>query len=439
MAPKRMSTIARFAIAGVTLVFGLYLADFTSPKRAAFGIILFALPLLCQSVRYPLVRAYGLWGACFLVLQSLIPPGSFAPSLGTRDYVTLPPNWSTTLDFLPEAETGIIGAQHISTDERGFRVLPPVDYAHKSGLRIFAIGGSTTENIFVDDARTWPHLLQENLKSRLGRRVEVINTGVSGLVARHHLGTLQKILPLHPDVALFLVGANDWNYAIRQRFGQDPQPTQSPTFYNTLLGKALAAGFNYLLPPDMAAQKSRQTIGAAPPGHFRAGRGILTNSLERATKDSWLPDAISPDYRANLLRISDVCRDNKLICVFITQPTAYSNAAPQAMQARYWMTPNGASSYTLTLDSMEHIAGLYNHALTHLAEERGHPVCDMAPEVPPTPDYFYDDMHYTTAGDALVSRILTDCLVPILRTRAEANVRHSLASAQENASSAQTQ
>ncbi len=432
----RISTIARIAIAGATLAFGLYLADFTSPKRAAFGIMLFALPLLCQVVRYPLVRAYGLWGACFLVLQSLIPSGTFGPSMETSDYITLTPNWSTTVNFLPEAQTGIIGEQHISTDEHGFRVLPPVDYAHKSGLRVFAIGGSTTENIFVDNAKTWPHLLQENLESSLDHRVEVINTGVSGLVARHLLGTLQAILPLHPDVALFLVGANDWNYAIRQRFGQDPQPMRRLIFLNTLLGKAVAAGFDYLLPPDMSTQKSRQMIGAAPPGYFRAGRGIHTNSLERATKKSWFPDAIDVNYRANLLRISDACRKNKIFCVFITQPVAYSNEAPQALRARFWMTPNGAP-YTLTLDSMEHLAKLYNHALIDLAAERGHPVCDIASKVPPTPDYFFDDMHYTTAGNAFVSRLLTDCLVPILRARAEANVRRSLTAAQDSAKSAQ--
>ena len=429
-----MSTIARIAIAGATLAFGLYLTDFTSLKRAAFGVLLFALPLLCQAVRYPLVRVYGLWGAAFLVLQSLIPPGSVGPALETSDYVTLTPNWSTTLNFLPEAETGIIGEQHISTDERGFRVLPAVDYAHKSGLRVFAIGASTTENIFVDDAKTWPHLLQESLESSLGHRVEVINTGVSGLMARHHLGTLQKVLPLHPDVALFLVGANDWNYAIRRRFGQDPPPREPLTFYNTLLGRTLAAGLDRLLPRDVAEQKSRQTIGAAPPGHFRAGRGIHTNSLERATKESWVPDAISTDYRAYLLRISDVCRDNKIICVFITQPTAYSNAAPQALKARFWMTPNGASSYTVTLDSAEHIAALYNHALIDLAVGRGHPVCDLASKVPPTPDYFYDDMHYTTAGDVLVARQLTDCLLPMLSSRAEANAHQSLAATGQNKS-----
>jgi hypothetical protein len=46
--PEQMSAIARFVITGATLAFGFYLANFDSPKRATFGIImLFALPLLC--------------------------------------------------------------------------------------------------------------------------------------------------------------------------------------------------------------------------------------------------------------------------------------------------------------------------------------------------------------------------------------------------------
>jgi len=428
----RVRTFIRFAIAAATLAFGFYLADFESPKRAAIGVALFALPLLCQAVRYPLVRAYGLWGAGFLVLQSLIPTGAFGPSLETRNYITLPPDWSTTIDFLPAAQTGIVGRQHISTDERGFRVVPPVDYAHKpaADLRIFAIGGSTTENIFVDDTKTWPHLLQDSLEASLKHRVEVINTGVSGLMARHHLATLEKILPLHPDVALFLVGANDWNHAIRERFGEDPQPTEPLTFYNTLLGKPIAVWLDHLLPRDKAAQEARETFGAAPPGYFRAGRGTHKNSLQDAVKKSWFPDAISGDYQSYLLQISDVCHKNKLLCIFITQPTAYSDAAPAAMKARFWMTPNGAS-YTLTLESMEHIVNLYNRALISLASAHGDPVCDIAPEVPPTPDYFFDDMHYTIAGNALLAQLLTRCLIPILDAHAETSLHRSLAESQD--------
>jgi hypothetical protein len=70
--PEQISAIARFVITGATLAFSFYLANFASPKRATFGIMLFALPLLCQVVRYPLVRAYGLWRAFFLVLQGLL-------------------------------------------------------------------------------------------------------------------------------------------------------------------------------------------------------------------------------------------------------------------------------------------------------------------------------------------------------------------------------
>jgi hypothetical protein len=95
---------------------------------------------------------------------------------------------------------GIEGVQRVTTDEKGFRVIPPVDYAAKRGLRVFAIGGSTTEEIGLDDRATWTHLLQENLEERLGRDVEVINTGVAGIRARHHLATLREVLRYRPDL-----------------------------------------------------------------------------------------------------------------------------------------------------------------------------------------------------------------------------------------------
>ena len=44
---------------------------------------------------------------------------------------------------------------------------------------------------------------------------EVINTGVSGLRANNHIATLKKILKYNPDMAIFLIGINDWNHDIK--------------------------------------------------------------------------------------------------------------------------------------------------------------------------------------------------------------------------------
>jgi hypothetical protein len=65
---------------------------------------------------------------------------------------------------------GISGIQNITTDEQGYRVMPPVDYTSADAVRIFAIGGSTTESILVDDKSTWTYLLQHSLSNSLARR-----------------------------------------------------------------------------------------------------------------------------------------------------------------------------------------------------------------------------------------------------------------------------
>jgi hypothetical protein len=88
----------------------------------------------------------------------------------------LKPNLDYKIDVDEGAIPGIVGVQHITTDEKGFRVTPPVDYTEKSGLRIFTIGGSTTVDIYLDDRATWTHHLQENLKAGLDRPVEAITT-----------------------------------------------------------------------------------------------------------------------------------------------------------------------------------------------------------------------------------------------------------------------
>ena len=46
---------------------------------------------------------------------------------------------------------------------------------------------------------------------------EIINFGVAGLRSMHHYYTLKRNLSSKPDLAIFLLGVNDWNYHIVNR------------------------------------------------------------------------------------------------------------------------------------------------------------------------------------------------------------------------------
>src|SRR5215471_5124856 len=216
---RRTARIARLVLAVAILAYGLAISEPGMPKFFALTVALFALPLLFQMTHSPLLRAYALWFGVFLVVQSVLTPVLVG---NAADLILNRPNMVLTLNFRDGIGPGLPGPQVRTTDQKGFRVNPRIDYDHKSGMRIFAIGGSTTEQETLNDDATWTHRLQVALSERSGQPVEVINAGVRALRVKHHLATLKYILPYHPDMVLFLVGVNDWNFDATQRFGTHP-------------------------------------------------------------------------------------------------------------------------------------------------------------------------------------------------------------------------
>jgi lysophospholipase L1-like esterase len=77
------------------------------------------------------------------------------------------------------------------------------------------------------------------------------------------------------------------------------------------------------------------------------------------------------------------------------------------------MTPP-AASYTLTFESLIHIAQVYNRALVDFAKQHAHPLCDLAPRITPTTEHFWDEIHFTLAGSARVAELVTECVKPLV-------------------------
>jgi hypothetical protein len=136
-------------------------------------------------------------------------------------------------------------------------------------------------------------------------------------------------------------------------------------------------------------------------------------SPERQEKVDWRPDAASGRCLGDLREISEICRTSRLTCVFLTQPNAYDSDAPQELRDRFWMTPPVAA-YTLTLDSLIHVAHVYNRALIDFAKQNSHPLCDLAPRIAPTTENFFDEVHFAAAGSARVAEIVTECVKPLV-------------------------
>lgn len=77
-------------------------------------------------------------------------------------------------------------------------------------FRVVAVGDSYTMGHGVDERQTWPARLEQRLGDQTGRRIEVINIGLSGLAARGVAKRLARAgLPYHPDFVIYGFNVND--------------------------------------------------------------------------------------------------------------------------------------------------------------------------------------------------------------------------------------
>src|SRR5437867_7087180 len=108
---------------------------------------------------------------CEAVLRFVLPSAS-----GNGYYIRRP---HLRIVFTPYQDVmpGISGESQFITNSQGIRGDDP---APQDTYRILALGGSTTECGYLDQARTWPYLLQRNQnESSKNQKVWVGNAGLS--------------------------------------------------------------------------------------------------------------------------------------------------------------------------------------------------------------------------------------------------------------------
>ena len=82
----------------------------------------------------------------------------------------------------------------------------------------------------------------------------------------------------------------------------------------------------------------------------------------------------------------------------------------------FWATPPN-TEYTLDFESLVYIANLYNHYLLKFADENGLYGFDLAKDIEPSYQYFYDEMHFNINGAPKVADLIFGFLEPIIARR----------------------
>ena len=128
----------------------------------------------------------------------------FGPHLG---YLTISRDVALHYDLNPVDPGGGVGTY--TRDKYGLRG----DYGgDPANIDILVMGGSTTNELYVSDEKTWVAQL-DGLLAQGGYKLKAINAGVDGHSSIAHLRSFDVWLPqiprLHPKYILFYIGINE--------------------------------------------------------------------------------------------------------------------------------------------------------------------------------------------------------------------------------------
>jgi lysophospholipase L1-like esterase len=337
-----------------------------------------------------------------------------------------PPNQYVRSEFSPgyhlrtEAEEGLpgmVGPRSFTINNMGFRGGKLEQPKPADEFRIFMIGGSTTECLYLDDSESIDAIVQDQLTERSGTSlaVRVYNAGKSGDAIDDHASMLvHRIVQLQPDIISVFAGVNDLTRSI---YGYDYLHRVQERGAKALpLAKLLVTEFqlprraHYLLKRFAPTeQELQETI-------TRVSNYAEKVELRKSVPVSDEHPELNLEAYANYLRtIIGVARGHGIDLVFMTQPSSWNSQIDSSIGDWHWMSYRFGVVYRE--DFMDEALESYNDVMRAIAEEHSVPVYDLARSLPKSSAYFYDDVHLNvggaaTAGEGLASFILEKQLVP---------------------------
>jgi lysophospholipase L1-like esterase len=309
----------------------------------------------------------------------------------------LPANpFDTRLDLRPNIRQvhrvdlrGVAPVSHYSTNRWGMRgAEPPASL--QGYVSVITVGGSTTQCYYLDDRSTWPAQLEALLAERHGR-VWVGNGGIDGHSSRGHRIFADAVIPrVQPTLAVFLLGVNDLGLSLQN---ETPPAAPSGLLAKSRLFQVIYLWKRVLIDKVVVVGRTDHVTAAPVP--------LVQESPLPADLRTLLPSL--PDFRKNINAIIACCRQNNVQTLFLTQPMLYDDTPywRGMLGSMYWVRRSSRQYSAATYWNMMRI---FNAELIAVCRENNVPCYDLAADIPHSPLYFYDIVHFTDEGARLVAQ-----------------------------------
>ena len=281
---------------------------------------------------------------------------------------------------------------------------PPADFAKR--LTIVTVGGSTTECVNLTDGKTWTDELARRLAVERPD-VWVNNAGIDGQSTFGHLVLLHSVMTrLRPNVAIFLVGANDIGLERSNTFdaGVSPQGGRLRAIQNAIIAHSEVA--NLVLNLARAARARNRFFGHSEVDLRHIDDLYLSDEIVERTVAQY--QTYLPGYAERLEQIVTATRSSGIEPVWLTQPALFGDGADRATGIELARVKvNGRGNGHLEWRLLE----MYNDVTRQVAAAKGVMLIDLARELPKDSRYFYDFLHFTNEGAARVGEIVAENLL----------------------------
>lgn len=353
-------------------------------------------------------------GALWLLHPLPLPPAKLAHRFLPSYFAYAPA--PRTIEFDPGTLPDVTpGVRSLQINRYGF-LYPEADRARRepTEVRIAAIGGSTVECAALPDDKRWPAVLAELLQKELpGRRVTVLNLGLSAMDTRTHLATMCQHVPsLDVDMVVFMLGANDLSRVAQPEFSL----LSSVDFYEPATpGKALRELLRQTqIGRHLDAWKERRAPAARSTPYYekQAKHRAALPELDRALQ---LGEPALAGYATSIVTLAGICRELGITPVFTTQPTMLTRTPTPAEEATLWGFD--FDDHRVPAAVFVDLLAALNQRLLATCADRGYAAVDLAARIPKGLGCFYDQVHFTETGAQKVAAELAPVVLDLLAHR----------------------
>lgn len=298
-------------------------------------------------------------------------------------------------------------------------------------FRILVVGGSAAECWFLDQASSWPNIVQNTLRepqnmSRLSvRAVHVGNIGRSLVTTRHVDAILERVLPHYGkiDAIVFMIGVSDLVLWLEQgapkTLEEAPIPssalfTQHPDgpfgwTPNTLALRRLASAWNRRLRRPVYVREG-------------VGKRLIEVRLMRQQATEMVhempdPTAMLAGFEHWFELVLARAKAKAAHVLVVHQPWLEREFTPEE-EKLLWSFGAGRPYAGKVTRYFDHdvawkLHRLVDQRVTDVARRAGVAQLDVKPLVPADFEHYYDDHHHTPKGCGVIGRAVAQELIDL--------------------------